>query len=130
MMREAEGRTIQPLISAGKTQVPPGYTAGLRTPPIWNAPLDADLEEFVERRGRKWKEISTIIGDFTDYENQFIPRDLSALRADRSLMNQRFEAIIRCQLSDRDSGCPATECDRNLFLRLSMNHRTAPNNGT
>jgi hypothetical protein len=48
--------------------VPPVYAGGLRTPPIWNAQLDGDLEEFVERRGRKWKEISTIIGDFTDHE--------------------------------------------------------------
>jgi hypothetical protein len=48
--------------------VPPGYAAGLKNPPIWNAQLDADLEELVERRGRKWKEISTIIGDFRDDE--------------------------------------------------------------
>jgi hypothetical protein len=68
MMRKAEGDTIQPLISAGKTQVPPGYAAGLKTPPTWNEQIDAVLEEFVERRGRKWKEISTSMGHFTDSE--------------------------------------------------------------
>jgi hypothetical protein len=32
MVWEAEGRTIQPLISTGKTQVPPGYATAIRVP--------------------------------------------------------------------------------------------------
>jgi hypothetical protein len=34
----------------------------------WNEENDAVLEKLVETRGRKWKEISTIIGTFTDHE--------------------------------------------------------------
>jgi hypothetical protein len=55
-------------MSAGKTQVPPGYAAALTTPLTWNEETDAVLEELVETRGRKWKGISTIMGTFTDHE--------------------------------------------------------------
>jgi hypothetical protein len=68
MVKEAEGRTIQPLISAGKTDVPPGYAAAMRTPVTWDERSDEALKALVGERGRKWKLISGMLGDFTDME--------------------------------------------------------------
>jgi hypothetical protein len=39
-MEQAEGCTIQPLISAGKTEVPPEYAEATRTRTTWNEQLD------------------------------------------------------------------------------------------
>jgi hypothetical protein len=36
MMEQAEGRTIQPLISAGKTEVPPEYAEAVTVLARWN----------------------------------------------------------------------------------------------
>jgi hypothetical protein len=36
IMQEAEGRTIQRLIFAGKTTVPVGYAMAIRAAPAWN----------------------------------------------------------------------------------------------
>jgi hypothetical protein len=58
MMEQAEGRTIQPLISAGKTEVPPGYAEAMRTPGTWNEQLDEILVQMVDERGRRCKVIS------------------------------------------------------------------------
>jgi hypothetical protein len=58
MVRETEGQTIQPLISAGKTTVPPGYATAIRTPPVWNDADDEQLLKIVAENGRKWRLIS------------------------------------------------------------------------
>jgi hypothetical protein len=68
MVREAEGRTIQPLISAGKTQVPPGYAMAIRVPAEWDNASDALLESLVQRIERRWKIIAIMIIDFTEGE--------------------------------------------------------------
>jgi hypothetical protein len=51
--KQAEGRTIQPLISAGKTEVPPEYAEAVRTPTTWNEQLDEILARMVDQRGRR-----------------------------------------------------------------------------
>jgi hypothetical protein len=53
MVREAEGRTIQPLISTGKTTVPPSYATAIRTPPVWNDADDERLLKLVAENGGK-----------------------------------------------------------------------------
>jgi hypothetical protein len=67
-MEQREGRTIQPLISAGKTEVPPGYAEAMRTPATWNEQLDEILVWKVDEKGRRWKVISRLLGDFTENE--------------------------------------------------------------
>jgi hypothetical protein len=52
MMQQTEGRTIQPLISAGKTEMPPGYVEAVRTPATWNGQLDELLVRVVDERRR------------------------------------------------------------------------------
>jgi hypothetical protein len=51
MMEQAEAHTVRPLISAGKTEVPPGYAEALRTPATWNEQLDEILVRMVDERG-------------------------------------------------------------------------------
>jgi hypothetical protein len=50
MMQEAEGRTIQPLISAEKI-VPSGYATVIRIPPVWNGCDDDRLLSLVAENG-------------------------------------------------------------------------------
>jgi hypothetical protein len=52
MVEEAEGRTIQPLISAGKTTVPPDYAAMVRTLPKWTDDNDSHLRRPAAEHGR------------------------------------------------------------------------------
>jgi hypothetical protein len=68
MMGQAQGRTIQPLISAGKTEVPPGCAEAMRPGMTWDEGSDALLEQLVRDRGRKWKEISRAFDDCFDIE--------------------------------------------------------------
>jgi hypothetical protein len=65
---QAEGRTIQPLISAGKTEVPPGYAEVVRTPATWNEQFDEILVWMVNERERRWRVISGLLEDFTESE--------------------------------------------------------------
>jgi hypothetical protein len=65
MMEQVEARAIQPLISAGKTEVPPGYAEAVRTPATWNEPLNEILVRMVDETGRRWNVISGLPGDFT-----------------------------------------------------------------
>jgi hypothetical protein len=68
LVAEAEGRTIQPLISAGKTTVPPGYAAGVRAPPKWTDDSENHLRRLVVEHGRSWKQISRTLGEFIELE--------------------------------------------------------------
>jgi hypothetical protein len=68
MMHEAEERTIQPLISAGKTTVPPGYATAVRTAPVWNDADDERLLRLVAENGWKWRLISRMFEDITEVE--------------------------------------------------------------
>jgi hypothetical protein len=68
MMEQAEDRMIQPLISAGKTEMPLGYAEAVRTPTTWNEQLDEILVWMVDERGRRWKVISGLLRDFTESE--------------------------------------------------------------
>jgi hypothetical protein len=68
MLKDVQGRTIQPLISAGETIVPPQYTSGMRKPITWNDDADQFLIELVERCGRRWKLISQQLTDFIESE--------------------------------------------------------------
>jgi hypothetical protein len=74
MMDQAKGRTIQPLISEGKTEVPPAYAEPVRTPTTRNEQLDEILVGMVDERGTRWKIISRLMGDFTESEckNQWL----------------------------------------------------------
>jgi hypothetical protein len=83
MVREAEGGTIQPLISAGKTQVPPEYATAIQVPAEWDHASDALLKSLVQRIGRRWKVISTMMTDFTEGECKnkwMVPTNLKCLR--------------------------------------------------
>jgi hypothetical protein len=62
MVEEDEGWAIHPLISAGKTEVPPGYAAAMRTPPKWDNTIDAHLRRLIGEYGPKWKLISKNLG--------------------------------------------------------------------
>jgi hypothetical protein len=53
MVQEAEDRTTQPPISAGKTTVPPEYAMAMRTPPVWKDDGDERLLSLVAENGRK-----------------------------------------------------------------------------
>jgi hypothetical protein len=68
MMEQADGRTIQPLTSAGKTAVPPGHAEVVRTPTIWNEQVDEILARMVDERGRRWNIMSGFQRDFTESE--------------------------------------------------------------
>jgi hypothetical protein len=68
VVRKIEGRTIRPLISAGKTQVPPGYATAIRVPAEWDNASHALLESLVQRIRRMWKVIATMMSDFTEGE--------------------------------------------------------------
>jgi hypothetical protein len=68
MVRDAERRTIQLLISTGKTTVPPGYETAIRTPPFWNDADDEWLLKIVAENGREWRLISRISEDITEVE--------------------------------------------------------------
>jgi hypothetical protein len=68
MVREADRRTIQPLISSGKTTVPPGCAMEIRTPPVWNDADDERLLKLVAENGRKWRLISRMFEDMTEVE--------------------------------------------------------------
>jgi hypothetical protein len=63
-----EDRMTQPLISAGKTEVPPEYAEVVKTPATWNEQLDEILVRMVDERGRRYKVISGRLGDFTESE--------------------------------------------------------------
>jgi hypothetical protein len=52
----------------GKTQVPPGYATTLSVPVEWDKDSDALLESLVQRIGKRWKVIATMMTDFTDRE--------------------------------------------------------------
>jgi hypothetical protein len=67
-LEEAEGRMIQPLISAGKTEVRPGYAEAVRIPATWNKQLDDILVRMVDERARRWNAISGLLGNFTESE--------------------------------------------------------------
>jgi hypothetical protein len=66
MLKDAQGRTIRPLISAGKTIVPPGYASVMRTPISWDDGADKLLIELMEHYGRRWKLISQQLNGFTE----------------------------------------------------------------
>jgi hypothetical protein len=68
MVREVEGRTVQPLISAGKAQIPPRYVTAIRVPAEWDHASDALLESLVQRIRRRWKVIATVMIGFTEGE--------------------------------------------------------------
>jgi hypothetical protein len=70
MMEQAEGCTIQPLISAGKTEVSLGYAEALRIPAIWNEQLDGIFVRMVDERRRRWKGISGFLREFPESEWQ------------------------------------------------------------
>jgi hypothetical protein len=70
MVREAEDRTVQPLISAGKTQVPLGYATVIRVPAEWNSASEALLESLVQRIGRRGKVIARMMTNCTEGECQ------------------------------------------------------------
>jgi hypothetical protein len=74
MTKQAESRTIQPLISAGKTNVPPGYVEAVRSPATCNEQFDEISVRVVDARGRRWKVISGLRGDFTEseYKNRWV----------------------------------------------------------
>jgi hypothetical protein len=63
MLKDAQGRMIQPLISAGKTIVRPGDASAMRTPITCDN--DELLIELVERYGRRQKLISQQLNGFT-----------------------------------------------------------------
>jgi hypothetical protein len=63
---EAEGQTIQPLISAGKTTVSPGYATAVRTPFKWMDDSENHLRRLVAERGSSWKRTSKTLGEFTE----------------------------------------------------------------
>jgi hypothetical protein len=65
MTEQAESRQIQPLISAGKTEVPPGYAEAVRIPVTWNEQLDEILGRMIDERGRRQKVTSGLLEDFT-----------------------------------------------------------------
>jgi hypothetical protein len=68
MVRETEDRTIQPLISTGNTQLPPGYATVIRVPAEWDNAFDRLLESLVQRIERRWKVIATMMTNFTEGE--------------------------------------------------------------
>jgi hypothetical protein len=53
MLKDAQGRTIQSLISAGRTIIPPGYASVMRTPITWDDGADQLVIELVRRYGRR-----------------------------------------------------------------------------
>jgi hypothetical protein len=68
MMEEAESRPIQPPLSAGKSDVPLEYAEAVRSPATWNEQLDEILVRMVDERGRRWRDTSGFLGDFTESE--------------------------------------------------------------
>jgi hypothetical protein len=68
MVGDARGRTIQPLVSAGKTQVPPGYADESETRPQWDAAADSHLEALVAQHGPKWRVIVQFLPGFSSEE--------------------------------------------------------------
>jgi hypothetical protein len=64
----------KPLISAGKTQVPPGCATAIRVPEEWGSASDTLLESLVQRFGRRWKVITTMMTDYTEgeYKNRWM----------------------------------------------------------
>jgi hypothetical protein len=68
MLKDAQGRTIQPLISAGRTIVPPEYASRMRIPITWDDDADQFLIELVERYGRRCKLISQQVNNFIESE--------------------------------------------------------------
>jgi hypothetical protein len=59
---------VSGIFSAGKSEVPPGYAGVVRTPTTWNEQLDEILVRMIDERGRRWKVISGLLGDFTESE--------------------------------------------------------------
>jgi hypothetical protein len=53
MAQEMEARTIQPLISGGKTILPLRYVMAIRIPPVWNDGDGEQLLSLVAKNGRK-----------------------------------------------------------------------------
>jgi hypothetical protein len=51
VLKDAEGRTIQPLISAGKTVAPPEYASVMKTPITWDHAADQLLIDIVNSHG-------------------------------------------------------------------------------
>jgi hypothetical protein len=68
MLKDAQGRIIQPLISPGETIVPPGYASAMRTSNTWDDYADQLLNKLVERYGRRWKLIFQQLNGFTENE--------------------------------------------------------------
>jgi hypothetical protein len=48
-----KGRPIQPLISAGETEVPSGYAEAVRTPATWNEQFDEILVRMADEREKR-----------------------------------------------------------------------------
>jgi hypothetical protein len=68
MVSDAEGRSIQPLLSSGKTVVPPGYKymhPELEPPVQWDAEKERMLVNAVTRFGMHWKNIAAFLHDFS-----------------------------------------------------------------
>jgi hypothetical protein len=53
MLKDVESRRIQPLISAGKIIVPPGYASVMRTPVTWDGSTDQLLNDLVNSHGKR-----------------------------------------------------------------------------
>jgi hypothetical protein len=58
MLEKPEGRTTQPLISAGKTEAPAGHTAAVRIPPKRNDATEDLFRQTVAEKWRRWKQIA------------------------------------------------------------------------
>jgi hypothetical protein len=65
MVSEARGRTIQPLVSAGKTQVPPGYADLYEIPLQWDGVADQQLTDAFNLLGPKWEFVAQRVPGFS-----------------------------------------------------------------
>jgi transposase len=70
MVSDAKGRSIQPLISSGKTAVPTAYEFMhpelVVEPPVqWDAAKERMLIAIVGRIGMKWKQVATFMAEFS-----------------------------------------------------------------
>jgi hypothetical protein len=63
MMEQTESRTSQPLVSAGKTEVPPGYAEAVKNPATWNEQVGEILARMVDERGGRWTVMSGLLGN-------------------------------------------------------------------
>jgi hypothetical protein len=68
MLKDTQGRTVQSLISAGRTIGSPGYASVMRTPITRNDAADQPLIDLMNSHGRTWKLTSQQLDDFTEGE--------------------------------------------------------------